>query len=425
MITIKKITAREILDSRGIPTIETALYTSEGHYVTASVPSGESRGKLEGKELRDKDEKRYQGNGVLIPVNYINNLIGPKLIGVDLSNPRNIDYWLLKADGTNDYSKIGVNTMMSLSMVIHKAAALAVNKPLYQYFSFLYQSTYDPDHKILRIPTPIFNIINGGKHGNKNLDFQEYQVIPSTAMNYRTALEIGAELYGRLKQLLLYREAGISVSEEGGFTPQLLSNDDAFQIIKETILQTTYRLGVDIFTGIDFASSDYFKNGRYLIKDKPQSLKTDEYLDFIKALASTYNILILEDILDESDEASWKKCAEIFQNSSYITGDDFIGGNKKRLEKAIKEKTINGVVVKLNQCGTLSELIDLIALSKKAGIKTIVSHRLGETNDDLIADFAVGIQSNFIKFGSIARGERVAKYNRLLLINDELDLSKK
>lgn len=420
MTTIKKLTAREILNSKGSPTIEVQLFTSDGNISIASVPSGESVGKFEGKELRDKDNKRYQGRGVQIPVHYINNLIGPKLENANIDDPRNIDYWLIKADGTTDYSKLGVNTITAISMAVHKAIAYSNKVPLYKYIEYLYKNTHDPKHQINRIPTPIFNIINGGKHGNNNLDFQEFQVIPSTAIEYPTSLELGVELYGRLKHLLIYRGANVSVSDEGGFTPNLVSNTDALDLIKEVIMQTSYRLGIDIYTGIDFAANSYFKSGRYQIIDKTSPLKSDDYIEFIHNLSKAYNMLILEDVLDEADQTSWQKSIEKYQGEAYIAGDDFIGGSKERLEKAIKDKEISALVIKLNQNATISELIDLTATAKKSNLKVIISHRLGETNDDLIADLSVGLQSEFIKFGAIARGERVAKYNRLLEIYSEI-----
>lgn len=420
MATIKKITAREILDSRGLPTLEAKLYMDNGDSVYAQAPSGESMGKFEGTELRDRSEPRFSGMGVLKAATYINDLIGPKLIGVDVTRQADVDAWLLKADGSSNSSKLGVNTIMTLSQLLLKAAAHASKKPIYQYFNDLYNSQFEDKIKLERIPSPVINMINGGKHGSKNLEFQEFHIIPSTSLTFSKALEIGASLYQAVKNVLEYRNAGISVSEEGGFTPNLLTNSDALEVMRETVIQQKMNLGVDVFFGLDCAPSYFYKKGKYVIKDAPQPLSLDEYIAFLVELVNKYTILFLEDPIDEEDYGGWKKMIEKTGEKTYVVGDDFVAGNHERLAKAIKENACNSVLVKFNQVPTITDILKYVNMIKKANYKVVFSHRLGETTDSLIADLAVAVQADFVKFGAPVRGERVVKYNRLLEIEKEL-----
>lgn len=420
MSTIKQITAREILDSRGYPTLEAKLVMDSGETVTAQAPSGESLGKFEGTELRDRTETRYAGMGVLRAASYITDLIGPKLVGVDVTRQTDIDAWLVKADGSKDSSKLGVNTIMTVSQLVLKAAAASHKQPMYRYFNSLYNSQFEEKITLEKMPSPVINMINGGKHGTKNLEFQEFHIIPSTSLSFAKALEVGASLYLAVKNVLEYRNAGISVSEEGGFTPNLLTNGDALEVMRETVISQKMNLGVDVFFGLDCAPSFYYKKGKYVVKDMPQPLSVDEYVNFMLELVNKYTILFLEDPIDEEDYDGWKKIMEKTGEKTYVVGDDFVAGNHERLAKAIKEKACNSILVKFNQVPTISDILTYVNTIKKAGHKVIFSHRLGETTDTIIADLAVAIQADFVKFGAPVRGERVAKYNRLLEIEKEL-----
>lgn len=420
MAKIISVRAREVLDSRGVPTIEGILTAEGGIEVRAQASSGESIGKNEGAELRDRDENRYQGMGVIKAVSYINDAIGKKLVGADVSNHIDIDYWLLKADGTKDRSHLGVNTIMTVSQLLLKAAAAAEELPLYRFVNKQCNKYVEKPIVIERLPSPIFNIINGGKHGSTNLEFQEFHIIPSTSAKFSDALEMGSGIYATLKQVLEYRNAATAVSEEGGFSPNLLTNIDALEVIKEAISQKRLRLGVDVFMGLDCASSHYFRGGKYTIKDKPQSLSPDDYMTFMIGLTTDYKILILEDALSEEDEESWIKLTESLGGTVYIASDDFTAGNRDRVANIISKKACNAVLLKFNQVATIAELFELSALLKKNGIKIVFSQRLGETTDSILADLAVGVGADFVKFGSPVRGERVVKYNRLLEIETEI-----
>lgn len=420
MAKIKKILSREILDSRGIPTIEVKLTLDNDKYVIASASSGESIGKYEGVELRDGDKKRFHGLGVRKAIAYINDFIGPKLSGVSCERQIDIDYWLTRIDPTPTKTIIGVNTMIVLSQAILKAAALHSGLATYTYINQLINKFFNFPFQIKKIPSPIFNVISGGKHGVKNLEFQEFQIIPLTSLKFSQALEMGVEVYYQAKTVLEYRNAVVSVSDEGGFTPYLLTNYDALSFIREILVERKMVLGVDIFTGLDLAASYFCKEGKYVIRDKSVPLKPDQFIDYLVEINKEFKTLILEDPIEQEDFDHWKKINEKIGSNTYIVADDFLAGNKPRVLKAIKANACSGILIKLNQTGTISEMMEIINLVKQAGLKTIFSHRLGETNDAFIADFAVGAQVDFVKFGSPVRGERVVKYNRLLEIEDEL-----
>lgn len=420
MALIKKITAREVLDSRGIPTIEGILTTTDDIEVRAQVPSGESTGKHEGVEVRDNNLDRYLGQGVQTAVSYINTAIAPKLVGVDTTLQNEIDMWLLQADGTETYKKLGVNTIMIISQLILKASAAAAKKPLYEYINSLYNNLYNQNVQITRVPSPIYNMINGGKHGTKNLDFQEFHLVPSTSKSFSTTLEFAVSAYSGLKNLFTQRNADVSVSEEGGFTPNLFTNTEAFDIIKEVLLTRKLKLGVDIYMGVDCAPEYYFKNRRYAIKDQAAALETKEYIEFMIEAVNKYNMLIVEDPLHEEDFDGWTTITKEIGAQAYIVADDFVAGSTERLKRAAEKRACNAVLVKFNQLGTISEMFKFIATVREVDMKLIVSHRMGETTDPTIADLGVGVQADFVKFGSPARGERIVKYNRLLEIESLL-----
>ncbi|MFQ5451931.1 MAG: phosphopyruvate hydratase [Candidatus Paceibacterota bacterium] len=416
MAKIKKIIAREVLDSRGIPTIEGKLILDNEVHVFAWAVSGKSTGKFEGKELRDGDQNRYNGLGVLRAVQIINNVISPKIIGTDITKHIDIDHWLKSADGTDNYSKLGVNTTMVVSQLLFKAAARACKTRKVIYTNKLYNGLFKKDNKMVRIPSPIFNLINGGEHGSKNLNFQEFHVIFATTTPFRNSLELAGSVYDNIKQILKKRDALTSVSEEGGFTPTLYNNTEVFGVIKEGLLAKRLKLGVDVFTGIDCSASHYYIDGKYRIRESTNGYKLDKYIDFIADLSDKYNILILEDPIHEEDDVGWQKLNQKVGKQSYVVADDFVAGNIERLTNAVKEDAANAVVLKFNQVGTMYEILEMAKNIKQAGLKLVFSHRLGESTDSFIADIAVGLQADFVKFGSPSRGERVAKYNRLLEI---------
>lgn len=419
MAKIKKIYAYEIIDSRSYPTIEGKLILDNGQTVTTSIPSGTSIGKYEALELRDNDPARFDGMGVSSAVNIINQVIGPKLVGSDPVKQKDIDFWLIEADGTKNKSKLGGNTTLTISQLILKAAAQTQGVPLFKYINELYQNYFKTKLKIEKIPAPIFNVLNGGKHANNNLEFQEFQVIFSSSFIFSKAYQTGVEVFHELERVLKYRNANISVGEEGGFAPNLTTNIDALEVLNQTLNQKKLRAGVDVFLGMDIAASHFFKDQKYYIKDKPHPLNFNEYFDFVVALTKDYSILLLEDPLNQDDFDGWTKLNNVISREIYLIGDDLLATNKERLLKAIKQKSCTTVLVKPNQIGTISETFEVIDLAQKNNINYIISHRSGETNDTFIADFAVGVQADFVKFGAPSRGERVAKYNRLWQIERE------
>ncbi len=416
MAQITSVKAREILDSRGIPTVETTLTLDETPPVTASAPSGTSTGTYEAVEIRDEDPKRYQGRGVLQAVKNVDEIIAPKLIGKDPTHQTEIDQMMVDLDGTKNKSRIGANAILSVSVAVCKAGAQVYNMETYDYIKSKYRLAEDP----LNIPTPIFNVINGGKHGAGNLDFQEFHVIPSTRMAFSKALQAGQEVYHTIETVLKKHGAIHSVGVEGGFAPNLYKNSDALELIVEAIRNTDFKYGEDVFLGLDVAASNFFKGGKYRIKDQKDPLTTKEFIDYYKALNEEYRLYSLEDPLNEDDWQAWRELSAELGSNTVIVGDDLLTSNRERTEKAIIEKACTAILAKPNQIGTISQTVEVITIAKQAGWQIIVSHRSGETNDDFIADFAVGIGAHYAKFGAPARGERVAKYNRLLRIEEQL-----
>lgn len=420
MPKIKEIKAREILDSRGNPTIETKITLDDDIFGIASVPSGASLGKYEALELRDGDMNRYGGLGVLKAVENVDQIIGPKLIGFDPTKQQEIDKLLIDLDGTDNKRKLGANSLLSVSLAVASLAAKSKKLPLYRYLNSLYGENLPTT--IEKMPTPTFNIINGGKHGAGNLDFQEFHVIPATTKPYHEALRIGEETYQKLKDVLIYRNAIRSVGDEGGFAPNLFTNLDTLEIMMEAIKLTPHAFGRDVFLGLDVAASHFKKGNGYQIKDKPNPLSPNEFIDYLINLNNQYQLLILEDPLDEDDWEDWAKLTQLLGKGTLIVGDDLLATNLERLKQAIDKRLCTTILIKPNQAGTLSETLEVVKTARAGGFKIIVSHRSGETNDTFIADFAVAIASEYVKFGAPARGERVAKYNRLLEIEEELNL---
>lgn len=420
MTKITRVIAREILDSRATPTVEVSVLTDSGAFGTASVPSGASTGKNEDVELRDGDPARYMGLGVLKAVNNVNTVIGPKIVGMEIGEQEKLDQFMIQLDGTPNESHLGANAILGVSIACLKASANSYKMPLFQYIGTRYRPGVQ-----LSVPGPLFNLINGGKHGAGNLDFQEFHVIPSTRMPYSDALRAGTEIWLSLKQELIHRNAVHSVGDEGGFAPNLFTNADALELMALVIKNSTYRLGVDLYLGLDVAADEIVKNGTYNIKDSPKPLDRDGMIDLYKSLVKDYGLLGIEDGLDQDDWAGWTKLMQALPEGVMIIGDDLVTTNAKRLQEAVDKKSCNTVIVKPNQIGTVTETIELMNLAEKNQITQIASHRSGETNDSFIADFAVGMGAHYAKFGAPDRGERVAKYNRLLEIEAYLAATKR
>lgn len=422
MAKIKKIFAREILNASGFPTIEGTLILDNGLFVSTSIPSGSTISKYEAIELRDNDLKYFNGLGVKKAVYYINSLIAPKLIGVSPQKLLEIDNWLIKADGTKKKEVLGTNTTLTISQLITKAAASELGLPLYKYINQLLEKYYHLKIPIKKIPSPIFSLISGGLHGNGNLEFQEFLIIPSSVNSYTNSLQIGTNIFHELKNTFKYHNAYISYSAIGTFSPNLSSNIDAFEIIFETITKKNYKNGLDVFMGIDFASDFYFKDGVYKIMEYQHYLNSEKYLEFLDKIIKKYQILYVEDPFATDDIESWQKFYTNFSKEMYICGDDIISSNKDLLTKAVKDKLCNCLSIKPSQLGTITETLEVIALAKKNQLNILVSQRNNETIDDFIADLAVAVQTDFVKFGPPYTGERTAKYNRLWKIENELTI---
>ena len=415
---IYSVSAREILDSRGNPTIEVTAILQSGYRGVASIPSGASVGTYEAAELRDKDPKRYAGMGALKAVENVNSIISPKINGVDSLNQAAVDTLMIELDGTPNMSKLGANSILGVSLAVAQAAANHQRQPLYQYLNNL--ANNGKGSRMTRIPTPTFNVINGGKHGGGNLNFQEYHLVPASNKPFREALRVGVELYHRVGELLITKGAVHATGDEGGFAPNLSTNMDPLEILTEAIRTSPYRFGTDVFFGLDIAASSFHTDRGYLIKDRPVAYTTNEFIQYISDLHKIYRMLLIEDPLSEDDWEGWIKITHDLGSEILMVGDDLLTTNPERLQHAIDKKACSAILLKPNQIGSLTEFLNVVALAKKNDIKTIVSHRSGETNDTFVSDLAVAIQSDYVKFGAPARGERVAKYNRLLTIESEL-----
>lgn len=416
--TIYTIVAREILDSSGNPTVEATAILESGYRGIASVPAGTSVGKYEARELRDGDGSRYGGMGVLKAVGNVNTTIAASLRGMDALDQQGIDRALRALDGTEDTSKLGANSVLSVSLAVATAAAAAQRVPLYRYLNALFAQRVPT--QLRRIPTPIVNVINGGKHGSGNLDFQEFHIVPASSFSYHDALQLAVEIYQKLKGILRYRNTSVAVGYEGGFAPNLYTNMDAMELLMEAVRATRYRFGVDVFFGLDVAASHFKTDRGYQIRDTQTPLTAAAFTDYLWNLHRTYRLLILEDPLGEDEWSGWVQLTAKLGRDIIVVGDDLLATNPTRLARAIHDAACTAILLKPNQIGTLTEFLDVVAMAKKHNIQTIVSHRSGETNDSFIADLGVAVQSDYVKFGGPTRGERVAKYNRLLQIESEL-----
>lgn len=412
MAAISKILGREILDSRGNPTVEVEVYLEGKVMGRASIPSGASTGTHEALELRDKDPGRYLGKGVLKAIDHIHQIIAPQLIGKDALNQKEIDSLLIQLDGTPNKALLGANALLGVSLACAKAAACYQGVPLYQYLG---------GSSATHLPLPHMNILNGGVHADNNLDIQEFMILPIGAKKIREALRMGVEVYHHLKSLLKEKGYKTSVGDEGGFAPDLRSNEEALEFLLKAILKSGYQPGKDICLGIDAAASEFYRNGFYHFKvGRKKKRSSGEMIDYYEQLIEKFPILSIEDALAEDDWEGWKLLTKRLGRRVQLVGDDLFVTNPDRFKKGIKEKVANAILIKLNQIGTLTETLEVIEMAKQAGYKTVISHRSGETEDTTIADLAVGTQAGQIKTGAPCRSERVAKYNQLLRIEEEL-----
>jgi len=415
MAGIKRCFAREVLDSRGNPTVEVEVELTDGALGRAIVPSGASTGAHEALELRDGDMNRYFGRGVLKAVENVNKKIGPKLLGAELDpfDQRRLDNFLLELDGTENKSNLGANAILGVSLAVAKACAAFKKIPLYEYIG---------GEKSNLLPVPQMNILNGGSHADNNLDIQEFMVLPAGGSSFKESLRMGVEVFHHLKKVLKEKNFNTGVGDEGGFAPNLNSNEEGFQVILEAIDRAGYRPGEDIFLGIDAAASEFYspEEKLYIFKAEGKRFSSSELIHYYEDLLDKYPIVSIEDGLAEDDWEGWVKLTEKLGNRIQIVGDDIFVTNPKRLRLGIEKKAANAILIKLNQIGTLTETLDTIEMAKKAGFNTIISHRSGETEDTTISDLAVAVSSGQIKTGSSSRTDRIAKYNQLLRIEENL-----
>ncbi len=415
MSKIVDIKAREILDSRGNPTIEADVILESGASGSACAPSGASTGSREALELRDGDKSRYLGKGVTKAVGNVNSEIRELLIGMEASDQKGIDKAMIDADGTENKGKLGANAILAVSLAVAKAAAADQGKPLYEYISDL----QDDDNEY-SLPVPMMNIINGGEHADNNVDIQEFMVQPVGASTVAEAIRYGAEIFHALKGVLKKRGLNTAVGDEGGFAPDLPSNEAALEAIMEAIEIAGYKAGEDVTLALDCASSEFYKDGKYVLAGEGRSMTSAEFADYLAELCDRYPIISIEDGMDESDWEGWKILTEKLGNKVQLVGDDLFVTNTKILQKGIDEGVANSILIKFNQIGSLTETLEAIKMAKDAGYTAVISHRSGETADTTIADLAVATAAGQIKTGSLCRSDRVAKYNRLIRIEQEL-----
>ena len=410
-MTIKKIIAREVLDSRGNPTVEADVILTNGVLGRAIVPSGASTGQREALELRDGDKSRYLGKGVLKAVNFINTEISESLQGMKVSNQKSIDQKMIDMDGTDTKSRLGANSILAVSLACAHANAQNKNQSLFRSFGF--SETY-------QMPVPMMNIINGGEHANNSVDIQEFMIIPAGAPSFKEALRYGTEVFHHLKAVLDQKGLNTAVGDEGGFAPDLKSNEEALEVIIEAINNAGYVPGKDIFIGIDAASSEFYKDGTYNLTSEGLKLTNSEFTDYLASWVEKYPIISIEDGMDENDWEGWDMLTQKLSDSVQLVGDDLFVTNSKILAKGIKNNIANSILIKVNQIGTLTETFDAMKMALDAGYTCVMSHRSGETEDTTIADLAVATNCGQIKTGSLSRSDRLAKYNRLLRIEEEL-----
>ncbi|WRS31018.1 phosphopyruvate hydratase [Actinomycetaceae bacterium MB13-C1-2] len=409
MAMIEEIVAREILDSRGNPTVEVEVALEDGVVERADVPSGASTGAFEAVERRDGDKDRYQGKGVQDAVNAVEEVLAPEVIGLDAADQRAVDRVMLELDGTTNKGNIGANAILGVSLAVAKAAAASAELPLYEYIG-------GPNAHVL--PVPMMNILNGGSHADTNVDIQEFMIAPIGADSFREALRMGAEVYHTLKGVIKERGLSTGLGDEGGFAPSLESNQAALDLIVEAIKRAGYEPGKDVALALDVASTEFFKDGAYMFEGEPRS--TDYMIQYYEKLITDYPLVSIEDPLSEDEWDAWKKLTDAIGDRVQLVGDDLFVTNPERLERGIKDGIANALLVKVNQIGTLTETLDAIEAAHRAGYRTMTSHRSGETGDTTIADLAVATNSGQIKTGAPARSERVEKYNQLLRIEEAL-----
>ncbi|KFF48135.1 phosphopyruvate hydratase [Salinicola sp. JS01] len=416
MAEIVDIRALEVLDSRGNPTVQAQVVLSGGISASACAPSGASTGSREALELRDGDKGRYLGKGVLKAVEAVNGRIRERLVGMDASDQRALDQAMLDLDGSDNKANLGANAILAVSLAAAKAAAIAKGVPLYAHIAELYGQ---PGHYLM--PVPMMNILNGGEHADNNVDIQEFMVQPVGAPNFREALRMGAEIFHALKKVLSAKGLSTSVGDEGGFAPNLASNAEALAVIKQAVSDAGYTLGKDVTLALDCASSEFYKDGTYDLSGEGKSYDAAGFADYLAELCDAYPIVSVEDGMDESDWDGWKALTEKLGDRVQLVGDDLFVTNTRILKRGIDEQIGNSILIKFNQIGSLSETLDAIKMAQDAGFTAVISHRSGETEDTTIADLAVGTAAGQIKTGSLCRSDRVAKYNRLLVIEQELE----
>ena len=414
MTEIVDIRAREILDSRGNPTVEADVELENGIIGTACVPSGASTGSREALELRDKDPLRYKGKGVLTAVENVNTHIREPLLGHDVENQKDLDQRMIEIDGTDNKGSLGANAILSVSLAAVKAAAMARGMALYEYLAEL-----DGSPGRYSMPVPMMNILNGGEHADNNVDIQEFMILPVGAANFSEALRCGTEVFHTLKSVLSERGLNTAVGDEGGFAPDLPSNEAALEAILESIEKAGYSAGKDVYLGLDCAASEFYRDNTYVLGSEKRSFDSEGFTEYLVDLTRRYPIISIEDGMDESDWEGWGLLTDVIGAEIQLVGDDLFVTNSEILQKGIDTKVANSILIKLNQIGTLTETLETIHLAKSAGYTTVISHRSGETEDTTIADLAVATAAGQIKTGSLSRSDRIAKYNRLLRIEDQ------
>ena len=410
-MTIKQIKAREVLDSRGNPTVEADVILNNGTLGRSIVPSGASTGQREALELRDGDKNRYLGKGVINAVNIVNNIINDALVGMSISNQQAIDQKMIDLDGTETKSRLGANSILAVSLACAHANANNNKQSLFRSFDF--SETY-------QLPVPMMNIINGGEHANNSIDIQEFMIIPAGAPSFKEALRYGTEVFHHLKAVLNLRGLNTAVGDEGGFAPDLSSNEEALKVIVEAINKAGYIAGKDIFIGIDAASSEFYKDGTYNLSSENLKLSNAEFTEYLASWVENYPIISIEDGMDENDWEGWEMLTKKLSHKVQLVGDDLFVTNSKILKKGIENNIANSILIKVNQIGTLTETFDAMKMALDAGYTCVMSHRSGETEDTTIADLSVATNCGQIKTGSLSRSDRLAKYNRLLRIEEEL-----
>lgn len=420
-LRIEEISAFEVLDSRGNPTVASEVRLSDNSSSIAYVPSGASTGKYEALEIRDEDETRFLGRGVSKAVNLINKEIKELLTGLDPLDQSNIDTILCKADGTDNKSNLGANSILAVSLANLRASAESRNLPLYEHINLIYKDLFEVEEKPT-LPIPMMNILNGGVHADNKIDFQEFMIQPSGFNSFKSSLQCGVEIFHQLKEQLKQRKLNTSVGDEGGFAPQLKSAEEALDLILQAIDVSGYKAGSQVFICLDCASSELFDEEKYLLEGVEKSFNSAEMIRYLETLRSKYPISSIEDGLDEEDWDGWKVLTERLGSSTQLVGDDIFATNTNRIKKGIKQNIANSVLVKINQIGTISEVMEAVNLSKENSYKTVVSHRSGETEDTSIADIAIGLCSGQIKAGAPSRTDRVAKYNRMLILEEKFNI---